>query len=168
MHLRDTTPGDLDTIHVQNQANVPAVGDVGRAQMDWFPGVAAAFRVAAIDGAIAGFLIALRLGVAYGSVNYAWFTARHDDFYYIDRVAVDARVRQRGVARALYADAAARARTAGAPLLACEVNLRPRNDASLAFHAAAGFAEVGRQDTDGGARTVAMMTRSLAASTAGD
>ena len=37
-------------------------------------------------------------------------------------------------------------------MLFCEVNVRPRNDVSLDFHASLGFREVGQQDTDGGKR----------------
>ena len=43
------------------------------------------------------------------------------------------------------------------PVLLCEVNVRPRNDASLHFHHSIGFREVGQQDTDGGAKTVSLL-----------
>ena len=46
----------------------------------------------------------------------------------------------------------------GRPLVA-EVNLRPRNDVSLAFHAAFGFEQVGTQRVEGGAKEVAMLCR---------
>jgi len=163
MHLRDATASDLPAIHALNQQEVPAVGDISRATLQWFFEHAACLRLAEIDGAFAGFLLGLRPGLDYASPNYAWFSARYEDFFYVDRLAVAPDCRRRGVARALYADFEAQARAAGAPLLACEVNLRPRNDVSLAFHAAQGFAEVGRQDTDGGGKTVSMMTRPVAA-----
>ncbi len=161
MHLRDATAADLAAIHDLNQAEVPAVSDIDRDQLEWFFRHAAALRVATVETALAGFLLALRPGLDYASPNYRWFTSRYPDFYYIDRMAVGAPWRRRGIARALYADAEARARALGAPLLACEVNERPRNDISLAFHEALGFEAIGRQDTDGGAKTVVMLARAL-------
>jgi len=161
MQLRDAVMADLPAIHAINQANVPAVSDITFAELEWFFSHAAALRVAEIDGDVAGFLLALQPGLDYTSLNYAWFSARYPDFYYIDRVAVGADWRRRGVARALYADVEALARAVAAPLLACEVNLRPRNDVSLAFHEQQGFVEVGRQDTESGRKTVRMLVRPL-------
>lgn len=161
MHLRDATTDDLSAIHAQNEAAVPAVSAISLTDFAWFLEMAAYFRVAEIDGALAGFMLGLRPGLDYASLNYAWFSARYDDFYYIDRLAVDPAFRRRGVASALYDDIERCALEAGAPVLACEVNLHPRNEESLAFHAARGFHEVGRQDTEGGAKTVALMTMPL-------
>ena len=42
-----------------------------------------------------------------------------------------------------------------------EVNLRPRNDQSLTFHAGLGFVEVGQQETDYGT-LVSLMAKPLA------
>lgn len=164
MELHDATAQELPAIHALNQAEVPAVSDIAFADLEWFHEHAAGLRVAMVDGTMAGFMLGLRPGLDYTSPNYRWFSARYDDFYYIDRLAVGERWRRRGIARALYADAEARARALGAPLLACEVNERPRNDVSLAFHEALGFEPVGRQDTDGGRKTVVMLTRAVAAS----
>ena len=41
------------------------------------------------------------------------------------------------------------------------MNLRPRNEVSLAFHDTMGFTSVGEQDTEGGAKTVVMLARTL-------
>ena len=62
--------------------------------------------------------------------------------------------------RALYAEVLDQL-TGSAPVLFCEVNLRPRNDRSLAFHAAVGFREVGQQDTDGGNKRVSLLALEL-------
>jgi predicted GNAT superfamily acetyltransferase len=47
------------------------------------------------------------------------------------------------------------------PVLFCEVNVRPRNETSLAFHEAIGFREVGQQDTDGGTKRVSLLALDL-------
>jgi hypothetical protein len=159
MHVRPARRDELPAIHAINQAEVPAVSDLEPAALEWLFEAAARCAVAEIDGALAGFLLALRPGVDYPSENYRWFSARYDDFWYVDRLAVAPDHRRRGVARALYADAERCARAVGAPRIACEVNVRPRNDASLAFHAELGFEEVGRQETEGGRKAVVMLAR---------
>ena len=54
----------------------------------------------------------------------------------------------RGVASALYDAVEERARATGRTEVTCEVNVAPRNEVSLRFHAARGFVEVGQQDVD--------------------
>ncbi len=106
--------------------------------------LAAAFWARGVDQGRAAFLIALDQAAAYASVNYQWFRQRLDRFVYIDRVVVAASSRGRGLARQLYADLAAAARTAGHTQLTCEVNREPPNPASDALHAALGFRELGQ------------------------
>jgi predicted GNAT superfamily acetyltransferase len=48
------------------------------------------------------------------------------------------------------------------PLLACEVNLRPSNPASMEFHRRRGFIQAGSQVIDNGNKEVAMMVKQLA------
>jgi uncharacterized protein len=63
------------------------------------------------------------------------------------------------VAGMLYDEVERVARETGRLEVTCEVNVRPRNEASLAFHAARGSVEVGRQETDAGSKTVVMLAR---------
>ena len=161
MRLRDVTRDDLAALHELNEANVPEVSSVTADQLGWFLDHAHYFHLVEIEGTIGGFLLGLGPGTGYTSPNYGWFEARYHDFVYIDRLAVASAWRRRGIASALYADVERHARAIGASLLACEVNVVPRNDASLAFHARHGFAEVGQQETEGGSKRVSMMTRPL-------
>jgi len=118
------------------------------------------FRVAESDGAVAGYLLAFGEGFAAIGDEYAWFSARHAAFLYVDQVAV-ARARWRaGVGAALYADLERAARARGAAVLTCEVNLEPPNPRSLAFHTRLGFSEVGRLKVSDG-RFVALLERVL-------
>src|SRR3546814_14015768 len=96
-------------------------------------------------------------GAAYASDNYRWFTERYDDFVYLDRIAVDSSARRAGVGGALYDALDALASERRVPAL-CEVNLVPRNDPSLAFHATRGFECVGELAHDGG-KVVRMFAR---------
>jgi predicted GNAT superfamily acetyltransferase len=143
-----------------NEEAVPNVNSLRRDQVEWFLTVAPYFRIAEMEGRIAGFLIGLGPGVQYESVNYRWFTKHHPQFIYVDRIVIAPFARRRGIGRILYEDFAAFGR-ARAPVMTCEVNLHPPNPGSMDFHRAMGFEQVGTQETEGGAKTVAMLVRKL-------
>lgn len=103
---------------------------------------------------LAGFLVAMSPEVDYWSDNFKWFVDRGDDFVYIDRIAVSPWFRKRGIAARLYADVERWARAHGAARLTCEVNVRPRNEPSLAFHERMGFSSLEERETDYGLRVV--------------
>lgn len=155
---------DLERVHTINEAEVPAVGSVRPDELAHIADRSSIALVADVEGQVAGFCLVLPPGADYGSPNYAWFSERYDDFVYLDRVAISPTFQRRGLGRALYAEVERlvpeRRPSAGHFLL--EVNLRPRNDRSLAFHADLGFVEVGRRDTDYGV-TLAMLAKPLAA-----
>jgi predicted GNAT superfamily acetyltransferase len=93
-------------------------------------------------------------------LNYGWFSRNYDDFVYLDRIAVDPTYRRLGIGKAFYDEVISRF-TGVFPRLLCEVNVRPRNEASLLFHHSIGFREVGQQDTDGGNKTVSLLALPL-------
>jgi hypothetical protein len=109
---------------------------------------------------VAGFAIAIAPGKTYDSDNYRWFAERYERFLYLDRIAVDAEQRRLGIGARLYDAMEAAAETFSR--MVCDVNIEPRNDASLAFHAARGYREVG-QLAHGEVKTVALMSKELAA-----
>jgi predicted GNAT superfamily acetyltransferase len=116
------------------------------------------FDVIEVDGRVAGLVVTFRPGTSYDSANYRWFSERlGDDFYYLDRVVVDASVRRRGVAGQVYDELEAVA--AGYGRMALEVNLVPRNDGSLAFHAQRGYVEIGQLGDDD--HLVSLLTKQL-------
>lgn len=175
MRLRPAVDADLDEILVHNNDAVPAVNGLSRRDLEWFLEQAHTFLVAEAPVAeapvaealrdaagVAGFLIGLTgPGLEYPSANYAWFGERYDRFAYVDRVVVAASGRGLGVGTALYDEFARRGRGDGHDVLLAEVNIVPRNDVSLAFHAARGFVSVGEQDTEGGAKRVTMLEKRL-------
>lgn len=162
MLLRDLHPADLDEVHAINQAAVPAVGEETAVSLAHIASESAIALVAEVRSAIAGFCMVLAPDADYDSGNFLWFVDRYDDFIYLDRVAIAESHQRRGLGRALYAEVERLAgeRCPSARHLTLEVNLRPRNDTSLAFHAELGFVEVGRRETDYGA-LVSMMTKAL-------
>ena len=105
---------------------------------------------------LAGFLIAMTPECDYWSSNFKWFRERSADFVYIDRIAVSPWFRKRGIAARLYADIEKYARSLGAKRLTLEVNVRPRNEVSLAFHDRMGFTALEERETEYGARVVMM------------
>lgn len=151
---------DLAATLALNNESVPAVNELDAAELARLVAESALSLTAEVDGAFAGFCILLAPGAPYESLNYRWFSRTYEDFIYLDRIAVHPRFRRHGVGRALYAAAVERF-TGVHPLLCCEVNVRPRNDVSLAFHRTIGFREVGRQDTDGGRKTVSLLALAL-------
>lgn len=166
LRIREYRPADLAEIHAINEAAYPAVGSE---TLDDLGDIAAASTIALVvedgDGAqppVAGFCLVLAPGARYDSMNYLWFVERYDDFVYLDRVAIAPAYHRRGLGRALYSEVErlAAERRPGANHFTLEVNLRPRNDQSLAFHAELGFVEVGQQETDYGA-LVSLMAKPL-------
>jgi predicted GNAT superfamily acetyltransferase len=116
-------------------------------------------RVARVVEPDAAFLLAFDQAADYDSPNFLWFRERYDSFLYVDRVIVGEAHRRIGLGRLLYEDLFRRAAQLGFPAIACEVNIRPPNAASDAFHASLGFAEVGQATIDGGAKTVRFLMR---------
>jgi predicted GNAT superfamily acetyltransferase len=158
--LRALEASDLDAALALNNANVPALNELDRTELARLVDLSLVSLAAEVDGAFVGFCVVLGPGVDYASLNYRWFSARYDDFAYLDRIAVDTTLRRAGVGRAFY-DELRRRFTSTRPALLCEVNIRPRNDASLDFHHAIGFREVGQQDTDEGRKRVSLLELDL-------
>jgi predicted GNAT superfamily acetyltransferase len=152
--LRDTDLADVLTL---NERNVEALAPMDEARLNELRGLADRFDVLDVDGAFGGFVVTFASGTAYDSENYRWFTGRHDRFYYLDRIVLHEDFRRRGLGGYVYDEL----ERVAAPYtrLCLEVNLEPRNDASLAFHEARGYKEVGRLGDD--EHLVALMEKSL-------
>jgi len=156
-HLRAVETNDLPRVLDLNQSALPHVNSVTLADMERFVEIASYFHVAEIDGLVAGFLIALNPGHDYASDNYRWFNTTYDDFFYIDRIVIGDDARGQGVGSALYQQVILIA-SAFAPRVTCEVNSRPPNPLSMAFHERFGFKTVGTQQTEGGAKEVTLLS----------
>ena len=149
---------DLPAVLAMNNAAEPAVPRATHQELAELVVVAGLAVVAEEEpGHPVGFLIAMDPGVDYASENYRWFSARSDSFVYVDRIVVADGQRGGGIGRALYAAAFERAKEFGRAEVTCEVNVRPANPESLAFHARLGFERLEEQETKGGAYRVALL-----------
>jgi predicted GNAT superfamily acetyltransferase len=141
--IRDVREHELDSVLALNNAAGPAILPLDMARLRRLHYQAEYFRIAERDGGLAGFLIGFGPDAAHDSSNFRWFSARHPQFFYIDRVAVASRRRGGGVGRALYADVQSFAELRY-PQLACEVFLEQGSDPALLFHGSFGFREIGQ------------------------
>src|SRR6478736_2100722 len=112
-------------------------------------------------GNLEAFLLAFDQDAHYDSPNFQWFRARYPRFVYVDRIVVAQSARGRGHARLLHHDLFEQALRAAHELVVCEVNSRPPNPESDAFHAALGFVEVGSASVYEDSRTVRYLARTL-------
>jgi len=158
--IRDVGAQDIGEILSLNESAVPAVNSIPIEKMQWFAEHAAYFRVATADDRLAAFLIGLRPGTAYESLNYRWFCNHYADFGYIDRIAVASHTRRHGLATQLYDDFQATLRDV-VDIMTCEVNLRPPNEVSMRFHERYGFEQIGSQTTEDGEKEVALLVKTL-------
>jgi len=107
-------------------------------------------------------LLAFDQSAPYASPNFRWFKERYPRFAYVDRIAVTRAARGRGLARGLYEELIAKARSDGHTMVCAEFYVEPPNHASAAFHAAMGFVEVGSSVIpDRGNKRISFVMRAL-------
>jgi len=161
VHLRPATAADQAAVLALNAASVEALSPLDGTHLEALAARAARYDVVEVDGEVAAFVLVFAPGADYNSDNYRWFDERYTDFCYLDRIVVGERWRRRGIGRLVYDAIEAFSTPHGR--LTCEVNAEPPNHASLAFHAARGYVEVGRlthADPRGG-KTTAMLSKEL-------
>jgi predicted GNAT superfamily acetyltransferase len=156
--LRPAERHDIDAILRANNAEIPAVSLLDAATAEHLIDLADTALVAEVDGAFAGFIFALPGGMDdFDAMNYRWFEENLDDYLYVERIVVAEGNQGRGIGRAFYdhlIDISDRGH------LVSEVNINPRNDASLAFHDRFGFESIGEL-TYGDDITCAKLARPL-------
>ena len=154
--IRSFAEHDVAPVLALNNANLPELNELDEAEVVRLARLAEGALVAEVDGQFAGFCWVIGPDQPYGSLNYGWFSRQYAHFLYLDRIAVHPDFRRYGIGRGFYTHLVEHF-TGSFPVLLCEVNVRPRNDASLHFHHSIGFREVGQQDTDGGTKTVSLL-----------
>ena len=133
----------LEVLYSLNQENTPEVGSLSSTES-----LKNLIQLSAInffvlhEEEIIGFIICLREGSDYHSLNYKFFSNSEHKFLYIDRVVIKDSFRRKGAGTFLYNHLSSIAYKENLPLC-CEVNTIPKNIASLNFHAKNGFIETG-------------------------
>jgi len=136
----------VNGMHSLNQENIPEVGDVSDlVDFQLLLDISEHILCFKDKGVVIGFVLCMREGQSYQSENYKYLTSRFSNFLYIDRIAIKKEYRRRGLGEKIYLELVSIAEKLGLDIL-CEVNTRPRNDASLLFHEKMGFEEIGTND----------------------
>ena len=161
MRLRAIERADWPAVLALNEESVRELSPIDLARLEYVLGCAHRAIVAEREGEVTAFALAMAPASAYDSPNYAWFGERFERFLYLDRIAVACSHRRRGIGARIYDDMEGAAGEFGR--VVCDVNLEPRNDASLAFHSARGYREIGRLEHPG--KLVALMCKELGAGT---
>ena len=159
MKLRPVQPSERDLVFAWNEQFAPHVGALARDDFDALLDAAAGALLIEHEGEPAGFLVTFREGADYASENYRYFASRYDSFLYVDRIVVAIEFQRTGIGRLVYQDLERTAREEGLGHIACEVNLKPPNPDSIAFHERIGFREVAQQDTCGGEKRVSLLIK---------
>jgi predicted GNAT superfamily acetyltransferase len=149
---------DPEILLTTNNAAVPDVNELTNQKAGWLIAHARLTRVATLDGRVAGVIVVLSDTAELNSEYFRWFTARYENFIYIDRVIVAAPTRRLGVATMLYSEVdqiASKDRLAVASDVYCD----PPNAASIAFHQKMGYGEVGQQFSPAEGKTVSKLMR---------
>jgi predicted GNAT superfamily acetyltransferase len=149
---------DVEAVLALNEESVRALAPMARADLARSRRLTSHTVVCELDGLVGGFAIAYPPGTAYDSVNYLWHAERFPDFLYLDRIAVSAAMRRRGIATAIYDAMEDAARARGR--MVCEIYSEPPNTVSIAFHLSRGYREIGHLDQPNGHRAV-MMEKAL-------
>ena len=155
--IRPLVDSDIEAVTKLNNDAYPAVPVATVDEMSRFVDAFDWCMVAEQDSQVVGFVMAVEPGKDYDSENYRFFESRGLPHFYIDRVVLGEAARGKGLGKRLYGELFAEARKRGYQRITCEVNLKPENPVSLAFHSTMGFVGVGVQDTKGGDVTVQLL-----------
>jgi hypothetical protein len=158
--IRDVCEHDLDAVLALNNTAGRSILSLDATHLRYFHDHAEYFRVAEIDGNLAGFVIALRESGKYESPNFRWFAEHYPQFVYIDRIVIANAYRRHGLGRIFYSDVSSYAEVR-VPLLTCEVFLEPRDDVVVLFHGTYGFQEVGQQRMGHDGPQVSLLAKDL-------
>lgn len=156
--LRPATPNDTHAIVALNAAVVEVTSPMDHARAEALMAIADHCLVAEAEGQVVGFVLAMQTGAAYENANFAWFSARLNNFVYVDRIVIGEAGRGQGLGARLYERVIQQSQ--GCLMMAAEMDLDPPNEASLAFHRARGFLQIGTRTYETG-KTVSMQIKPL-------
>ena len=156
MELHELQNKDIPSIWLINQEGLPGTGKISEKEIADLLSISELALGAYEENELVGFVICLPPKTRYGSLNYAWFNKRYEEFLYVDRIAVSENHRNCKIGTKLYKEVISHAEQNNCPI-AAEVSLKPPNPASLRFHERNGFNEMGVLHHE--SKSVTMMMR---------
>jgi len=156
MILRKFENRDLEGILELNEESVHFLSPLTKEKLESLVQASETLSVIEIDGRVAAFVLTLREGKDYDSVNYQWFSKQYEKFLYIDRIVVALEHHGQGLGSRLYEAVFQQAKAMGVPYVTAEIDINPPNPGSLSFHEKFGFKEVGQQSVAGGKKIVSL------------
>ena len=147
LEIRPLSKTDVESIWKINEDGLPGTGKVSHEEIDSLLDFSSLAIGAYFGEELAGFVICLPPKTAYGSLNYAWFNQRYNEFLYVDRIAVAKRYQNQKIGTMLYDFVKRNAIENEIPVTA-EVNIQPPNPGSMRFHDRHGFQQVGVLEHD--------------------
>ena len=137
---------DILSIYSINQANTPKVGSLKSVEkLRELLNMSSLVLAARVNNEIIGFVVCLKAGAAYTSLNYKFISKKAKKFVYIDRIAIKKNYRRSGIGKSLYEIIFNYSEKFELPIY-CEVNTKPKNQPSLDFHKKIGFFKIGSKD----------------------
>ncbi|MBB69662.1 MAG: hypothetical protein CMB28_00955 [Euryarchaeota archaeon] len=145
IEIRPLTHPECKIIWSINEEGLPGTGKVSEEEINSLLDFSSYSIGAYIEEKMVGFVICLPPNTEYGSLNYAWFNQRYDNFLYVDRIAVSVENQNQNIGSVLYEHVKKQAQEMDIPVTA-EVNIHPPNPGSMRFHDRHGFVQVGVLD----------------------
>ena len=152
---------DYNRILELNEESVHFLSPLTKERLEYIIDQSELLNVVEVDGIVEAFVLTVREGQEYDSVNYRWFADQYDRFLYIDRVVVSVKMHKNGFGRSLYESVLEHAKETGVPYVAAEIDINPPNPGSLIYHEKFGFKEVGKQTVYDGKKVVSLQVVSL-------
>ena len=160
--IRSATLEDYEQILKLNEESVHFLSPLSHEKLANLHQQSEILKVIEVDGVVEAFVLALKEGKDYDSVNYIWFAKNYDEFLYIDRVVVSVKQQNAGLGKLLYEEVFKHAESIDTPVATAEIDIEPPNPVSLRFHEKFGFKEVGKQSIAGGKKIVSLQAAQIA------
>lgn len=161
MTIRKLEMKDYDRVLELNDESVHFLSPLTNDKLESIISQSEMVNVIEVDGRVEAFVLTLKEGKEYDSVNYLWFSNHYDHFLYIDRVVVSLQMQGKGLGNILYESVFSHAKLIGVPYVAAEIDINPPNPGSLKFHEKFGFVKVGKQTVAQGKKVVSLQVVEL-------
>ena len=150
LQIRNIVIGDFDSIFDINRTSIPNVFELNAHEFSLLLNLCEYSKVINFNNEIAGYIFVVGRGQAYDGEEYNWFCENlNDEFLYVDQIAIGGKWQGMGCGRALYKDLENYAVNHQKTALVCEVNYKPLNQSSMAFHKRLGFNELSHLEARG-------------------